>query len=152
MRRKGRCCPSWSPVLMAFLLIAVRRPGEVTNRDGPHRWSRSNAMSAGLPDEGAAVVFSALGDQTRLRLVIRLSSGRPMSIAQLTSDTSVTRQAVTKHLHVLEEAGLARSSRQGRETMWKLEPQPIGEARQYLDAIAAQWDESLERFKKLVEG
>jgi DNA-binding transcriptional ArsR family regulator len=100
----------------------------------------------------AATVFAALGDTTRLRLVARLSTGGPMSITRLTSDTAVTRQAVTKHLHVLAGAGLARSSRLGRESVWQLEPQPIDHARQYLDGIAAQWDEALDRLKKFVEG
>ena len=100
----------------------------------------------------AAAVFAALGDTTRLRLVARLSTAGPMSITRLTSDTAVTRQAVTKHLHVLAGAGLARSSRLGRESVWQLEPRPIDHARQYLDGIAAQWDEALDRLKKFVEG
>ena len=70
----------------------------------------------------AAPVFAALGDETRLRLVARLSSEGPLSIAQLTRGGQVTRQAVTKHLHVLADAGVARSRRRGRERIWELEP------------------------------
>jgi DNA-binding transcriptional ArsR family regulator len=110
----------------------------------------SRRTAGGAPE--AAAVFAALGDGTRLRLVARLSSGGPMSIARLTTDAAVTRQAITKHLHVLAEAGLARSSRLGRESVWQLEPQPIDHAREYLDGIAAQWDQALDRLKKFVEG
>lgn len=87
----------------------------------------------------------------RLRLVARLSAEGPMSIVRLTAATSVTRQAVTKHLHVLANAGLARSSRQGRESVWKLEPEPFDTARQWLDGISAQWDAALDRLKRFVE-
>ncbi len=116
--------------------MSARRP-----RPGPaHR---------GLAD--TAPVFAALGDETRLRLVARLSSGGPMSIARLAAGASVTRQAVTKHLHVLAHAGLACSSRHGRESVWELERQPLDAARRYLDDISAQWDAALDRLKAFVE-
>ena len=72
--------------------------------------------SAGAVLAGSAAIFSALGDATRLGLVARLGSGGPQSIARLTGESRVTRQAITKHLLVLERAGLVRSERQGRET------------------------------------
>ena len=56
----------------------------------------------------SAPIFAALGDDTRLRIVGRLSADGPTSIARLTVGTGVTRQAVTKHLHVLSEVGLVR--------------------------------------------
>ena len=87
----------------------------------------------------------------RLRLVARLCADGPLSIARLTAGTRVTRQAVTKHLQVLADAGLARSARLGRESIWELEPQKLEEARRCLDRISAQWDESLGRLKALVE-
>jgi DNA-binding transcriptional ArsR family regulator len=74
-----------------------------------------------------------------------------MSIAHLTRDASVTRQAVTKHLHVLAQAGLARSSRLGRESVWELQPEPLDAARHCLDGISAQWDAALDRLKIFVE-
>jgi DNA-binding transcriptional ArsR family regulator len=98
-----------------------------------------------------ASIFAALGDETRLRLVTRLSAGGPMSIAHLTSGGSVTRQAVTKHLQVLAEQGLAHSTRAGRETVWSLEPQPLQAARACIDDISAQWDQALGRLKQFVE-
>ena len=98
------------------------------------------------------MIFAALGDQTRLRLVARLSARGPQSIARLTQGGSVTRQAVTKHLRVLADAGLAGSSRAGRERIWELEPEPLETARRYLDGISAQWDAALGRLKKFVEG
>jgi DNA-binding transcriptional ArsR family regulator len=98
-----------------------------------------------------APIFAALGDETRLRIVARLSARGPMSIARLTQDASVTRQAVTKHLHVLAGAGLARSSRLGRESVWELQPASIEAARRCLDGISSQWDSALDRLKLFVE-
>src|SRR5436309_11697298 len=94
---------------------------------------------------GSAPIFAALGDGTRLRLVARLCAGGPQSIAHLTVGSEVTRQAVTKHLRVLENAGLVRGARLGRERVWQLEPQQFQEARRQLDLISRQWDEVLER-------
>jgi len=101
--------------------------------------------------KGSAPIFAALGDETRLRLVARLGTDGPLSIARLTAGTDVTRQAVTKHLHVLAGAGLARGMRQGRERLWELEPQPLQDARRFLDLISRQWDEALGRLKASVE-
>jgi DNA-binding transcriptional ArsR family regulator len=101
---------------------------------------------------GSAPVFAALGDETRLRLVARLCAGEPLSITQLASGAGVTRQAVTKHLHVLAGAGLIRGSRQGRERHWQLERRHLLEARRCLDLISRQWDEALERLKASLEG
>lgn len=110
-------------------------------------------MSASrLKSRRAAPIFAALGDETRLRIVARLSAGGPMSIAHLTRDASVTRQAITKHLHVLAHAGLAHHSRLGRESIWELRPEPLDEARRCLDGISEQWDAALSRLKLFVEG
>jgi DNA-binding transcriptional ArsR family regulator len=99
----------------------------------------------------SAPVFAALGDRTRLLLVARLSAGEPLSITQLASGTHVTRQAVTKHLHVMAEAGLVKGFRHGREQLWELNPQELRRARQCLERIASQWDGALTRLKALVE-
>jgi len=96
-------------------------------------------------------IFAALGDETRLRMVATLCTGGAMSIAQLTAGTEITRQAVTKHLLVLAEAGLVRDVKQGRERLWEFEPSRLGEARRSLDAIAMQWDHALARLKSFVE-
>lgn len=98
-----------------------------------------------------APVFAALGDETRLRIVARLSQGGPLSITQLTEGESVTRQAITKHLGVLADAGLVRDVRQGRERRWELEVAPLGVARSCLDMVAERWDQRLQRLKSLVE-
>lgn len=100
----------------------------------------------------SASVFAALGDGTRLRLVARLCAGGPMSIARLTEGSDVTRQAVTKHLRVLAQAGLVRGRRRGRESLWQLEPRQLEAARRYLDVISKRWDDTLERLKAAVEG
>ena len=96
-------------------------------------------------------MFAALGDETRLRLVARLSTEGPLSIAQLTQGGHVTRQAVTKHLHVLAGAGVARSRQRGRERIWALEPEALLEARTYLERVSAQWDVVLARLQQFVE-
>jgi DNA-binding transcriptional ArsR family regulator len=98
-----------------------------------------------------APVFAALGDATRLRLVVRLSGGRPQSITQLSAGAAVTRQAITKHLHVLAESGLVRSRKQGREQMWELNLRQVQEAQRRLELIAQQWDGALARLKLMVE-
>ena len=100
----------------------------------------------------AAPIFAALGDETRLRLVSRLCELGPMSIARLTDGADVTRQAITKHLRVMEDAGLVRASRSGRESVWELEPERLDDARRCLDVISRQWDGALDRLRKLVEG
>jgi DNA-binding transcriptional ArsR family regulator len=100
----------------------------------------------------AAPVFAALGDETRLRLVSRLCEGGPLSIARLSAGAAVTRQAITKHLHVLADAGLVHGARRGRERIWELEPEPLAKARRYLDQISLQWDQALGRLKTFVEG
>ena len=99
----------------------------------------------------AAPLFAALGDPTRLGLVVRLSSGGPESIARLSQGVDVSRQAVTKHLQVLSDAGLVRGFRRGRQHIWELEPDRLDDARDYLDRIDAQWDAALERLRHLVE-
>ncbi|HEX5354544.1 MAG TPA: metalloregulator ArsR/SmtB family transcription factor [Rhodanobacteraceae bacterium] len=98
-----------------------------------------------------APVFAALGDPTRLHLVAVLCAGGALSIAQLTMGTTITRQAVTKHLAVLAEAGLVHDVRQGRERLWEFEPARLDEARRSLEAISRQWDQALRRLKALVE-
>ncbi len=108
--------------------------------------------SPSLGAHDPAPVFAALGDPTRLALLGRLSGGEARSIASLSADTRLTRQAITKHLHVLEQAGLVRSARVGRESRFAYRPEPIAQARSYLDAVSAQWDDALGRLKAHVEG
>jgi len=102
--------------------------------------------------KGCAPVFAALGDERRLRLVARLcQGGGPMSITELTAGSDVTRQAITKHLRVMEQAGLVRGARRGRESVWQLEQQRLADVRRYLDRISEQWDAALGRLRQLVE-
>jgi DNA-binding transcriptional ArsR family regulator len=98
-----------------------------------------------------ARVFAALGDRTRLALVAKLCDGRPRSIAQLTEGSKLTRQAITKHLRVLEGAGIAHSVRAGRESLFEFDPEPIVGLREYLDRVSEQWDQALARLKDFVE-
>lgn len=100
---------------------------------------------------GTAPVFAALGDETRLALVARLSSEGPLSITRLAAGSPVTRQAITKHLNVLATAGLVSDLRRGRERIWELEPERMEAARTYLEHVSKRWDEALDRLKKFVE-
>ena len=113
---------------------------------------RSADLASRRGDVGeSAEVFAALGDPTRLRVVARLCRGGPASIARLTAGTTVSRQAVAKHLRVLSRAGLVRGRRRGRESVWELAPGRLEPARRYLDAVSRRWDETLARLKAAVE-
>ena len=98
----------------------------------------------------SAQLFAALGDETRQRLLARLMEG-PLSITNLTEGSGITRQAVTKHLRVLADAGFVRGDRRGRETVWMIEANALADARRFLDQISTRWDDALERLRHLVE-
>lgn len=112
--------------------------------------SRRGSAHAIAQPKGSARLFAALGDETRLRLVSRLCDDGPMSITRLTGGFNVTRQAITKHLRVMEEVGLVRSKRRGRESVWQVTPERLGDVRRYLEQISRQWDEALSRLRKFV--
>ena len=112
---------------------------------------RLEAVGQSLGGAAHAPVFAALGDETRLSLVAKLCDGSPQSISQLTEGSTLTRQAITKHLRVLESAGIVRSVRVGRESLFEFEPKPMDEIKAYLDRVSAQWDDALERLKSFVE-
>src|SRR5262245_61911336 len=99
--------------------------------------------------ERAAPVFAALGDPTRLEIVVRLCNEGPLSIASLSEGADVTRQAVTKHVHALARAGLVRRApqRAARSRAWELAPRRFDDARRYLDRISRQWDDALDRLR-----
>ncbi len=118
--------------------------------------SQRDRNGAGAGRQSHAAVLAALGDETRLALVARLSDGRPASISQLTDAQSaggskLTRQAITKHLRVLERARIVHGVRSGRESLFELDPKPINELRKYLDLVSEQWDQALGRLKSFVE-
>ncbi len=106
---------------------------------------------AGAKPRAYAAVFAALGDERRLSLVAKLWGGGPQSIARLTAGSKLTRQAITKHLRVLERVGVVRSSRRGRERLFEFKREPVEEVRKYLDLVSAQWGQALERLKSFVE-
>lgn len=95
----------------------------------------------------ASDVFFALGDRTRLAVVTRLGRGGALSATALSADAEVTRQAISKHLRVLEDAGLVTHERQGREVLYALEPARLESARVFLDVVSASWDRALERLR-----
>ena len=101
--------------------------------------------------KNAARLFAALGHEIRLELLAQLSERVPFSISELADGTSMTRQAITKHLHVMAEAGLVQSARDGRHQLWQMNPQEVRRARRYLRRIAHQWDDALARLKSAAE-
>ena len=109
-------------------------------------------MARRSPDlEDHARAFAALGDATRLALVSKLCSGQPQSIVELTHGAKLSRQGVTKHLRVLEEAGIVESVRVGRESLFQLRTESIESLRAWLDLAARQWDVALDRLRAFVE-
>jgi DNA-binding transcriptional ArsR family regulator len=109
------------------------------------------AMARSSQRAEAAHLFAALGDETRLRIITQLSREGPLPIMRLARGAPVSRQAITKHLHALERAGLARSARAGRERVWELRASRLADVQRYLSEISAQWDAALGRLRALVE-
>ena len=105
-------------------------------------------------DAGARIpasVFAALGSARRLELLSRLSDGMDYSIVELTDGLDLTRQAVTKHLRVLQQAGMVERRRVGRESRYNMQPAPISQAREYLTRVSDEWDKSIARLREAVE-
>jgi DNA-binding transcriptional ArsR family regulator len=113
--------------------------------------SHKRRSSVAAKAQARVQIFIALGDETRLSLVAKLCDGQPYSISQLTRGSKLTRQAITKHLRVLENVGLVHSVRTGRENLFEFDPQPIEGIKEYLDFVSEQWDQALSRLKTFVE-
>lgn len=113
--------------------------------------ARRSAAGSRAGARRSALVFAALGDDTRLQLLARLCRDGPQSITSLTSGSEVTRQAITKHLRRMERAGVLHATRAGRESVWEVETASLDDAEQYLRAISDQWDAALARLKRFVE-
>ena len=103
------------------------------------------------PHKRAADIFFALGDETRLSVVSKLGSGGTRSATALSDGAKVSRQAIMKHLQVLEGAGLVTREKRGREVLYGLASHPLDEARAFLDDVSASWDRAIERLRELVE-
>ncbi len=131
--------------------MSPRTPDGGANQGGGSTRNTGDFHNAG-DIRGSAAIFAALGDKTRLDLVARLCSGGPLSIARLTAGADITRQAITKHLNILADAGLVRDIRVGRERLWEVETRQLEEARRCLERISSQWDDVLARLKLAVEG
>lgn len=99
----------------------------------------------------AASVFFALGDDTRLSVVHKLGTLGAQSATALSLGAQVTRQAIAKHLRVLEGAGLVTHEKHGREVLYVLESARLDEARGFLEQIALSWDQAIGRLRDLVE-
>jgi DNA-binding transcriptional ArsR family regulator len=98
-----------------------------------------------------APVFAALGDEVRLSLIAKLCAGQPYSISQLTEGTGLTRQAITKHLRVLESVGIVHGVHRGRESLFEFDPKPMEETKKYLNFVSEQWDQALSKLKSFLE-
>lgn len=103
------------------------------------------------PKPAAADVFFALGDRTRLSVVQKLGAGGALSATALSSGAKVTRQAIVKHLRVLEGAGLVTPEKRGREVLYALRPDRLEEARAFIDDVSESWDRAIARLRALVE-
>lgn len=112
-----------------------------------HKQRRRNAARS----RPGAAVFAALGDETRLSLVAKLSGGQSCSISELTHGSMLTRQAITKHLRVLQRVGMVHSVQRGRASLFALNPLPIERMKDYLESVSEQWDKALSRLKSFVE-
>ena len=117
----------------------------------PPRSDKPVGPAPAVPPQALANVFFALGDATRLKLVAVLCAGGVYSIAQLTATTDLTRQAVTKHLQVLADAGLVKDLRIGRERLWQFDPAQVEAARKSLEVIGQQWETALGKLKAFAE-
>ncbi len=111
----------------------------------------SRSSGAALKTKQHALIFAALGDPTRLSLVSKLVDGEAHSISALSTGSKITRQAVTKHLSVLEDVGLVSKTKEGRESLYALDPEPLKSLQEYLDIISLQWDQTLQNLKTFVE-
>lgn len=125
---------------------AKPRLAAASSRGGAH-----DPTAIAQSNQAVACVFAALGEPTRLKLVAVLCAGGALSIAQLTANTHISRQAVTKHLQVLADAGVARGMKSGRERLWQLDPVRLEEAKRTLEAIGRQWEVALGRLKAFAE-
>ena len=113
--------------------------------------SQTSRSSVVAKRQSRAPIFAALGEQTRLLLVAKLCRGQPSSISELTEGSELTRQAITKHLRVLENVGIVHKVRAGRERRFKFDPEPLEEIKEYLALVSEQWDHALARLKAFVE-
>jgi len=118
---------------------------------GNRNSARTNTVSVVARRRAHAPAFAALGDETRLRLLAKLGSGERFSISELTAGSRLTRQAITKHLRVLERVRIVRCVRAGRESLFEFNPQPVAELRDHLAEVSAQWEAALLRLKAFVE-
>ena len=109
------------------------------------------STTAAAPPREPARLFAVLGDETRLRLVSRLCHHGPTSITDLTEGFPISRQAITKHLQAMEQAGLVRSRRHGRERVWQVSPRRLADVRRQVETISQQWDDALGRLRRAVE-
>ena len=131
--------------------MSRRTPNTHSAPPTKRRRPSARAASTRRPSAAAASAFAALGDPTRLSLLAKLSRGKPHSISQLAHGSHLTRQAITKHLRVLERAKVVRCVRSGRHSLYQLDLQPVHELRDYLDRISAERDKALSRLKSFVE-
>jgi len=101
--------------------------------------------------QSKAQQFAALGDNTRLELIDRIGNDGNNSIVELSTGMGLSRQGVTKHLRVLEQAGIVKSKRVGRELHFLLKPEALTPLQEYLELVSQKWDDTIERLRAFVE-
>ena len=99
-----------------------------------------------------AVVFSALGDPTRLKIIRRLSGANFFTINMVSSDLGLTRQGVRRHIQVLVNADLVSLKPSGRDVLVRLNPVTLEKAKKIIIKLEQQWDQRLNALKNFVEG
>ncbi len=129
--------------------MSAGKPGAAAT--GRRRVGDAGPIAVAQANQALAGIFAALGDPTRLKLVAVLCAEGALSIAQLTANTNITRQAVTKHLQVMAAAGVVRDTKAGRERLWQLDPARIEEAKRTLEVIGRQWEVALGKLKVFAE-
>ncbi|WP_109487330.1 ArsR/SmtB family transcription factor [Occallatibacter savannae] len=109
--------------------------------------SRKDRKRITAKPKAKARVFAALGDKTRLALIAQLCSGESASISKLAEESKITRQAITKHLGILERAGIVSSTQSGRERLFSFDPEPFQDLQQYLASVSKQAEQAAARRK-----
>jgi DNA-binding transcriptional ArsR family regulator len=101
-----------------------------------------------MSDRNVDAVFAALSDPTRRGVIRALSEEGPSTVTELAARLPVTRQAVTKHLDALEDAGLVAATAEGRSRRYRLTPGPMTRAMSWMADVGAEWDERLEDLRR----
>ena len=102
------------------------------------------------PQDPVGPIFSALADANRRHVVEVLAERGTATATELAGELPVTRQAVSKHLAALDDAGLVEGTRAGREVRYRLTPGPLADAVSWLERVGEEWDDRLAALRRHV--